>query len=90
MLKLNGIGFLILSAGTFVSPSLNFISSPLSFNKEYSKFSKLLKSCVSNPKAKCFAAIGIVTSVSLTLTQCDCFFISVQFSISDVYIVPIA
>ena len=44
-------------------------NSPLSFNKEYSKFSKLLKSCVSKPKAKCFAAIGIKESVSLTLTN---------------------
>ena len=61
----------------------------MSFSKEYSKFSKLLKSCVSRAKAKCFAAIGIKESVSLTLIQCDLFFILFQFSISKIYIAPI-
>ena len=61
----------------------------MSFSKEYSKFSKLLKSCVSKAKAKCFAAIGIKESVSLTLSQCDLFYILSQFSISEIYIAPI-
>ena len=61
----------------------------MSFNKEYSKFSKLLKSCVLKPKAKCFAATGIKESVSLTLSQCDLFFILSQFAISEIYIAQI-
>ena len=70
----------------FVSPSANLSNSPLSFSKEYSNFSKLLKSCVSKAKAKCFTAIEIKESVSLTLSQCDLFFILSQFSISEIYI----
>ena len=39
--------------------------------------------------SKCFAAIGIKESVSLTLSQCDLIFILSQFSISEIYIAPI-
>ena len=46
------------NAGILSSHCLNSINFPWSSIKEYSKLSKLCKSVVSNPKAKCFAAIG--------------------------------
>ena len=49
--------------GILSSPCLNSNNLPQSFSNEYSKFNKLCKSVVSNPKAKCFAAIGYVESV---------------------------
>ena len=51
---------------------------------EYSKFNKLCKSVVSNLKANCFAAIGYVQSVKITLVQCNSFFILSQFSVSEI------
>ena len=39
---------------------------------------------VSNPKGKCFAAIGYVESVKITLVQYDSFLILSQFSISEI------
>ena len=72
------------NAGILSSPSANSSNVPLSAIKEYSKFNKLSKSAVSNAKAKCFAAVGNVESVKMTLVQCNSFFILSQFFISDI------
>ena len=44
----------------------------------------LVLSAVSDPKAKCFAAIGNAVTVKITLVQCDSFFILFHISISEV------
>ena len=72
------------NAGILSSPSANSSNFPLSVIKEYSKFNKLSKSVVSNAKAKCFAAVGNVEFVKMTLVQRDLFFILSQFFISDI------
>ena len=77
------------NAGTLFSSDLNSISLASSSNKEYSKFKRLCKSGVSNPKAKCFAAIGYFESVNEAFVQCDVFLISFQPSISERYTAPI-
>ena len=59
------------NAGIFSSSCLNCNKFPLSLINEYSKFNKLCKSVVSNPKAKCLAAIGNIESVKITEVQCN-------------------
>ena len=49
-----------------------------------SKFNKLCKSVVSNPKAKCLTPIESVESVKIMLVQCDSFFILSHFSILEI------
>ena len=52
-----------INAGILSSYDLNSVSLASSSNKEYSKFKNICKSVVSNPNAKCFAAIGYFESV---------------------------
>ena len=61
------------NAGILSSFFGNSIKFPWSSSSEYSKFKKLCKSVVSNPNAKCFAAIGYSESASTTFVQCDSF-----------------
>ena len=72
------------NAGILSSPCVNSNNFPLSLINEYSKLSRLCKSVVSKPKAKCLAAIGYIESVKTTLAQCDSFYILSQFSISEI------
>ena len=51
-------------AGTLSSPASNSNFLPLSSKRIYSKFKRLCKSVVSNPNAKCFAAIGYSESAN--------------------------
>ena len=78
-------------AGILSSPVLNSINFPPSSNSEYSKFKRLCKSVVSNPNAKCLAAIGYFESVTqyTAFVQCDAFFKFFHPSISEVYITPV-
>ena len=48
-----------------------------------------MQSVVSKAKAKYFAVIGNAVSVEITLVQYDLFFILSQFSISEIWIIPI-
>ena len=77
------------NADILSSPCVNSNNFPLSLINEYSKLSRLCKSVVSKPKAKCFAAIENFESVKITFVQSDSFFISFQFSISEIQITPI-
>ena len=76
-------------AGILSSPVLNSINFPSSSNSEYSKFKRLCKSVVSNPNAKCLAAIGYFESVNTEFVQCSVFKIFFYPSILEVYITPI-
>ena len=60
-------------AGILSSSVLNSINFPPSYNSKYSKFKRLCKSVVSNPNAKCLAAIGKLESVDTAFVQCDVF-----------------
>ena len=50
------------NAGILSPPCFNSNNFPRLFINEYSKFNKLCKSVVSNPKATCFAAIRYTKS----------------------------
>ena len=61
------------NAGILSSFFWNSIKFPWSSSSEYSKFKRICKSVVSNPNAKCFAAIGYSESANTTFVQCDVF-----------------
>ena len=71
------------------SPILNSFNFSSSSYSQYSKFKRLCKSVVSNPNAKCHAAVGYFESVNTAFVQCDVFSIFFHPSISEVCIIPI-
>ena len=71
------------------SPILNSFNFSSSSYSQYSKFKRLCKSVVSNPNAKCLAAIGYFESVNIEFVQCDVLKIFFYPSSLEVYITPI-